>query len=275
MLTKRLDRRPDRGGADRGRRASAEVAGRVAQQHGRQHRRRSPDPPHRRRRERHHHRAGAVGRRGRGDPEPVQQRQHLALDQRSVPHGMFGLDEDLHRPSPVEHEPHQSLQGQQPGIALCSVGPPAAVPPAVVERPKLLQRHLADQSRAVGRAVHPAVVHTDQVPVAGQPHIALHALSALLQRQLVGRQRVLWAVGGRPPVGDHEGMRGLAAGRHGLMLPVPGLPAQLSRGNRCGILSLRRRQPSDGRAVRRVCPRTRTRLAPPPRSPPSPSGRRR
>ncbi len=40
--------------------------------------------------------------------------------------------------------------------------------------------------------------------VAGQPHIALDAVGALLQSELVGGQRVLGTVGRRAAVGHHE-----------------------------------------------------------------------
>ena len=122
VLAQRRDRRSDRGGADRGCRAATEVSRRLTEQDRRQHRGRAADPPHRRSRERHHHRARQVRRRGRCDAVAVQQRQHLALHKRAVAHRMLGLDEELHRPVPVQHQRHQVVEGQQTRIALRAVG---------------------------------------------------------------------------------------------------------------------------------------------------------
>ena len=234
MLAQGGDRGTDRRRADRGSRAAAEVPRGLPQQHGRQQWRRPADAPHRGGREAHHHRAGQVGRRRGGDPVAVQQREHLALHQRAVAHRVFGLDEQLHRPVPVQDQANQLVQCEQAGVAVGAVRPPAAVPGAPVQLLQLRQRHIADQAGAGRGAVHPAVVHADQVAVAGQPNIAFDAVGALPQRQFVGGQGVLGAVGRRPPMGHHEGMPAVrtVGQRHSPMLPVPAVPAQPVRANR-------------------------------------------
>jgi hypothetical protein len=63
----------------------------------------------------------------------VQQRQHLAFDQRAVPNRMLGLDEDLHRPVPVQNEGNERIQRQQAGITVRTVRTPAVVPRTVLE----------------------------------------------------------------------------------------------------------------------------------------------
>ena len=84
-------------------------------------------------REAHHHRAGQVGRRRGGDPVAVQQREHLCSPpaRRSAPG--FGLDEQLHRPVPVQDQANQLVQREQAGVAVGAVRPPAAVPGAPVQ----------------------------------------------------------------------------------------------------------------------------------------------
>ncbi len=58
---------------------------------------------------------------GDGDAVAVQQGQHLALHQRAVAHRVLGLDEDLDRPVPVEHQRDEVVEGQQAGVALAAV----------------------------------------------------------------------------------------------------------------------------------------------------------
>src|SRR6476646_5343814 len=69
------------------------------------------------------------------------------------------------------------------------------LPSAEVEFAQLRQRHLADQAVAVGGAIHPPVVHTHQMPVAGEPNIAFDTVGALFEGQFIGGQRVLRTFG--------------------------------------------------------------------------------
>ena len=87
---------------------------------------------------------------------------------------------------------------------------------------KLSQRHHADQTGAGGRPVELAVVHADQVPIAGEPDVAFHAVGAFAQRQIVGGQGVFRAGRRGPAVGHYERMpRDHFLGvRHVPMLPV-------------------------------------------------------
>ena len=239
-------------------RAADQIAGRLAEQHRRQQRCGSPDPPDRGRRERHHHRAGPVGGGGRGDAEAVQQREKLALHQRAVPHGVLGLDEDLDRPAPVQHQRNQGVQRQQTGVALRPVRAPAVVPRAVLELAQLGERHRADQTGPGRRPVQPAVVHANQMAVAGQAHIAFHAVGALFQREVVGGQRVFGPSRRSAAVGDHKGMPGehLVGPRHIPMLPVPAPATQPGQRTRVPAGPIvERPRPSGARAVRPVCAR--------------------
>jgi len=60
-------------------------------------------------------------------------------------------------------------------------------------------------------------VHADQYTVAGQSHIALEGVGAVIDRAPVSGKRVLCFVGGRTAVGDD-----LGPGRHVSMLTRDG-----------------------------------------------------
>ena len=75
-------------------------------------------------------------------------------------------------------------------------------PAAPVELPQLGQRQLLDVARPVGRPVHRRVVHAHQDPVAGHLQVALEEVGVLLDRQVVGEERVLGRVGAGPTVGE-------------------------------------------------------------------------
>src|SRR5271168_2346302 len=49
-------------------------------------------------------------------------------------------------------------------------------------------------------------MHANQMPVAGQPHIAFHTVGALFEREIVGGQRVFGASGRSASVGNNKGM---------------------------------------------------------------------
>ena len=85
-----------------------------------------------------------------------------------------------------------------------SVRRPAGVPGAEVQLVELRQGVLADRATAVAGALQPAVVQADQVPVAGQPDVALQPVGALVDGAQVRAegvlgQRVRRSRGGRTP----------------------------------------------------------------------------
>ena len=64
--------------------------------------------------------------------------------------------------------------------------------------------------------VQPAVVHANQMAVAGQPHIAFHAVGALFEREIVGGQGVFGPSGRGAAVGNDKRVPGehLVGPRH-------------------------------------------------------------
>ena len=156
----------------------------------------------------------------------MQQGQHLALHQCAVAHGMFGLDENLHRPVPVEHQPDKIIKSEQSGTARGAIGPPTAMPSAPIELLQLGQRHIADQTCSCRGAVNPSIVHADEMTIEGQPNVALNSIGAFLKSELVGGQGVFGTIRRRTAMGHHEGtVLSVRCGgrRHGPTLPVPGL----------------------------------------------------
>ena len=79
------------------------------------------------------------------------------------------------------------------------------------------------------------VVHTHQMPVLGEPHIALDPVGALEKGELIGGKGVLWTFGRRAPVCHHERvtvevLAGSGVTRvHTTMLPGSGLRTQPER----------------------------------------------
>lgn len=87
---------------------------------------------------------------------------------------MLGLDEQFCRTgAPVEDEADQIAQREH--TLRLFVG-------AEVHVAQLVQRQLTDQAGGIGGAVDGAVVHADQVTVAGEPDVAFDTVGALLQR---------------------------------------------------------------------------------------------
>ena len=161
----------------------------------------------------------------------------------------------------------RSSRVSRPGVALRAVGAPAGMPRAVIELAQLRQRHLADQAGAVGRAVHPTVVHAHQMAVPGQPDVALHAVGALLQGQLVGGKGVLRTVRRGAPVGHHERMPAPNPSPSGvaefirLCCRVSGLRDSTGTAGIGGRIRSSRRSPSDWPAARPACARSHQDLA--------------
>ena len=58
----------------------------------------------------------------------MQQRQHFAFHQRAIADRMLGLDEELHRPLPVQHQLDEGIQRQQTSVTMTAVGAPTAMP---------------------------------------------------------------------------------------------------------------------------------------------------
>ena len=106
-------------------------------------------------------------------------------------------------PVPVEDQRDQVVEREQARVSRCRRAASWDAKRRKSNSRSCAKRHLADQSGAVRRPVDLAVVHADQMPVAGQPHVAFDAVGALLQRQLVGGQGVLGALSrtrpGAPP----------------------------------------------------------------------------
>jgi hypothetical protein len=65
------------------------------------------------------------------------------------------------------------------------------MPGAEVEGIQLGQRLGADQAATVAGAVEPPIVYADQVPVAGEPDVALQPVGAFVQRAQVRTERML------------------------------------------------------------------------------------
>ena len=97
----------------------------------------------------------------------------------------------------------------------------ARVPRAEVQRVQLGQRPGADPAAAVAGAVQPAVVHADQVPVAGQPDVALQAVGALVEGAQVRGEGVLG-----------QRVRGAAVGEDQRRRPMPAASDDLGRAAR-------------------------------------------
>ena len=93
-----------------------------------------------------------------------------------------------------------SLLRSRSGI---STSPPCALlPGAPVQALERGQLERGDAADAVGGAVDPPVVDADQVPVGGQPDVALEGVGALVDRAQVGLERVLRLVPAGSSVGD-------------------------------------------------------------------------
>ena len=129
---------------------------------------------------------------------------HLARPARRV----LGLDGQLDRAARRRDQFEQPLQGEYGGAAgrpvraLRSGGLLAVLPGAEVECGEIGEFQGGDGAAAVGRTVHPAVVHADQMAVGGQPYIALQGVGAVLDGLPVGGEGVFRGVLGGSPVGD-------------------------------------------------------------------------
>lgn len=79
------------------------------------------------------------------------------------------------------------------------------LPGAPVEPLQLCQLQRGDDAGAVRGAVHRAVVNADQVPVGGEPDVALQPVRADLDGVQIGRERVLGLSVTRPTMSNDLG----------------------------------------------------------------------
>lgn len=147
-----------------------------------------------------------VARRGRVQAETGQRREQFLLHLTGPPGGVLGLDGQLHPAARVVDQLQQPVQGEYgrtlpvPVRGLVRVLP---VPPgSEVEGGEIGQLQSGDRAAAVRRAVHPAVVHTDEMAVGGEPHVAFESVGAVLDGARVRGEGVLGCVLGRPSVSD-------------------------------------------------------------------------
>ena len=240
-------------------------------------RREQAHPPDRGRREAHDD-DGMVeigrlpqARRRPGRAGPAEAVEHLdegLLDQPAVAGRVLGLDEQAHVAAGVVDEAEQHLQGEHPTARPC--GRPRrrrgrGCRRASARRPSRAGRCARTRSRAVpgvrrsssltdpapvGGAVDGAVVHADQVPVAGHPDVALEPSAPPVDGPFVGGQGVL-GDGRRTRRGARRasaGRRGRARGRGGRA--VSRFPS--CRARTPDTCRRRSRTRSDDRRARRV-----------------------
>ena len=181
-----------------------------------------------------------------GQAEPAQLGDDGLLDPPGVPGGVLGLDGQEDGPRAAGDQVQERGKGQDPArivgqhvLAGPGLEPPVGQPTlpqrtagrarSAVLRPGLevvlaqvgqrLGRH---HPPAIARAVDPAVVDADEVPVSGQANIALQAISTLVYGQLIGGEGVLGLLGAGTSVGDHK----WTAGHGPPACPVTSPPAR-------------------------------------------------
>ena len=165
------------------------------------------DPPHRERGERHDRDLDGVVGSGLGQPVPAQQPDQPALDVGAVREGcLVSMSSRTGRSAARTADSSRSRVSSRArsgsgGKSESSGGP---VPRGEVERVQLGQGARADPAASVAGAVEAAVVHADQVPVAGQPDVALQPVGALVERAQVCGEGVLGQRRGGAAVGEDE-----------------------------------------------------------------------
>ena len=133
-----------------------------------------------------HRRVGAV---------PAELLQHLdqpALDEARVAGRVLGLDGQLHRPVVVAAVSSRRCRVSTPSRSGSRSGASSSrsahgfFQDGEVELGEVRELHRGDHGLGAGRPPQVAVVDADQVPVGGQPDIALECVGALLERREVG-----------------------------------------------------------------------------------------
>lgn len=131
------------------------------------------------------------------------------LDLSRPARGVLRLDGQLERPAggaDVVGQFEEPFQGEY-GRELARHGVPVGgllvvLPGTEVEGGEVGQFQGGDGAAAVGRAVHPAVVHTDELSVRGEADIALQGVRTVLDGLPVRGQGVLGGVVRGPAVRD-------------------------------------------------------------------------
>ena len=135
-------------------------------------------------------------------PEPSEHLDKGELDESTSSGRMLRLDRQIERPAAVDGSLDQLLQREH-AIALVARLTAAASPAAEVELGQVGELEFLDSTAAAGGAVDPAVMHTDEDTVTGQPDVALETVGTFGNRPAIGRERVLRLVSRRATVRDH------------------------------------------------------------------------
>ena len=135
----------------------------------------------------------------------------MLLDEPGVPGGVLGLDEQADRAAGGEDHLEQSLQREHRrlgAVALLDEGVlrrrQVRVPGPEVEPPQVVEVELGDHAAPGRGPVDPPVVHADQVPVPGEPDVALQPVGAVLDGPQVRAEGVLGQRVRRAAVGHDE-----------------------------------------------------------------------
>ena len=117
------------------------------------------------------------------------------LDQPGVAGRVLGLDCQLDRAGRLGGQRSSRSRVSTPrsrdvGSLVVEVCP-RSLPGPPVERLQVSQLQRRHGPATVAGAVDPPVVHADQVPVGGEPDVALQAVGTVDERLSVGAQRVL------------------------------------------------------------------------------------
>lgn len=164
---------------------------------------------------------------GRGvQAEPLEEHQEAFLDLAGPAGGVLGLDGELHAAARVGDQFEQPLQGQDGGVlpvgALrAGAAGFAVLPGAEIEGGEIRQFQGRHRSASVRRTVDAAVVHTDEMAVRGEPHIAFEGVGAIFDGPSVRGQRVLGGLVGGSAVGDDLDLL-LSCESHRVMVPLRG-----------------------------------------------------
>ena len=160
-----------------------------------------------------------AGRPGAVPAEVLELLDQPLLHQAAVPGRVLGLDGHLHATVVVRHGLQQLAQGQHPVQRLVAdrrlvveLGP-RVLPRRDVQLLELGELQGRDGVAPAGGTAQVAVVDADEVPVGGEPDVALEALGPGVECRDVRAQRVLGVLVAGASVGDDLGAPG-RAGTH-------------------------------------------------------------